>query len=306
MMETAICVQGLTKRYRKHVAVEDLDFKVPVGSVFAVMGNNGAGKTTTIRCLLGLESADSGTIDVLGMDPNKDSVAIRKQVGYVPEERCLYDWMRAAEIGRFVGSFYPTWNAELFDSILSNFNVPADRRISELSKGMQAQLDLALALAAEPKLLILDEPTGGLDTLVRRDFMESMVSMAGEGRTVLVCSHEIHEIERVADHGVILFDSTRIWMGELEPLKSGTCEVRLPVGVPISRAGWESEDIVHQQTDELMKQERVVVRKPPDVAKAAVEAIDGAEVRGLNLDEIFTAMLRGAGDQRSVKSSLGA
>lgn len=299
-MEAAIRVTGLTKRYRKHTAVEDLDFDVPVGSVSAVMGNNGAGKSTTIRCLLGLEAADAGSISVLGMDPNKDSVGIRKQVGYVPEDRCLYEWMRATEIGRFVGSFYPTWNAELFDSILANFSVPTDRRISELSKGMKAQLDLALALASQPKLLILDEPTGGLDTLVRRDFMESMVSMAGDGRTVLVCSHEIHEIERVADHGMILFDSTRLWIGELEPLKSGTCEVRLPAGVPISRAGWEADDIVYQQADALMKHERVVVRKSPDVATQDVDAIDGAEVRGMNLEEIFTAMLRGAGDRRSV------
>jgi ABC-2 type transport system ATP-binding protein len=229
-MDKVILVNGLTKRFRKHTAVEDLSFDVPRGSVFAMLGNNGAGKTTTIRSLVGLEEPSAGEIEVLGLDPRRDSVAIRRRVGYVPEERNLYEWMTPVEIGWFVGKFYPTWSAERFSAILKHFELPTDRKIGKLSRGMKAQLDLSLALAHEPELLVLDEPTGGLDSLVRRDFLESMIAVAGQGRTVLVSSHEVREVERVADRGLILFNSKLLWCGEIDDLKANTAEVLFPPG----------------------------------------------------------------------------
>ena len=215
-MESAIRVEGLTKRYRKTLAVDDVSFEAPAGSVFAMLGNNGAGKTTTIRCLLGLEQRSGGRIDVLGLDPQAEGIEIRRRVGYVPEERHLYEWMTPKQIGRFVGAFFPTWSTRRFDSILTHFEVPPKRKIKHLSRGMKAQVDLALALAHDPSVLVLDEPTGGLDPLVRRDFLESMIAMAGQGKTVLVSSHEVDEVERIADRVLILYNAKPLWIGELE------------------------------------------------------------------------------------------
>jgi len=295
-VETVIRVEGLGKRYRKVQAVEDLSFEVPPGSVFALMGNNGAGKSTTIRCLLGLEEFQQGSIDVLGLDPRTDGIDIRQQVGYVPEERQLYEWMTPAEIGRFVGAFYSNWSPGRFDSIVKHFDLPPDRRIAQLSRGMKAQVDLALALAHDPNLLVLDEPTGGLDPLVRRDFLESMITMAGQGKTVLVSSHEVGEVERVADRGLMLYNSKLVWVGELAPLKEGTCEVLLPDGVGPEKLGCDDDAVVYR--DDYGGRCRMVVRLTPEAARQALTDQAGAEVKSMDLESIFVAYLRGAGARK--------
>ena len=292
-METAVRVHGLAKRFRKIVAVDGLSFEVPRGSVFALLGNNGAGKTTTIRCLLGLEAPDGGDIAVLSMDPRADSVGIRRQVGYVPEERHLYDWMTPVEIGWFVGRFYPTWSADRYDTILEHFEVPTDRKIRQLSRGMKAQVDLALALGHDPDLLILDEPTGGLDPVVRRDFLESMVGMAGQGRTVVVSSHEVSEVARVADRGLIMYNSRLLWTGDFDSLSTGTCEVVLPSETTTDQVGLSPEAIIHQSA--ANGHVRLVVRNSPDEVRHNLSDRAGVVVNGLSLEEIFVAHLYGAG-----------
>jgi ABC-2 type transport system ATP-binding protein len=226
MSQAAIRIEGITKRYGTAMAVDRLSVEVPVGSVFALLGENGAGKTTTIQSILGLVPPDTGRVETLGLDPARRGLAVRRKVGYVPERPGLYDWMTVAEIGWFAAGFHPECpnGAAGFEtryrSMVAGFALPLKRKLGALSKGMRAKVSLALAMASEPELLILDEPTSGLDVLVRREFLESMVDLAGAGRTVLLSSHQISEVERVASHVALLHQGRLILSEPLDELKS--------------------------------------------------------------------------------------
>ena len=160
--------------------------------------------------LLGLLQPNSGRLDVLGLDPTRKGLDVRRRVGYVPEVPVLYDWMTVSEIGWFAAGFHLDSDASTstyqfrYNELIRDFELPVRKKIKTLSKGMRAKVSLSLALASDPRLLILDEPTSGLDVLVRRDFLESMVDLAGAGRTVLLSSHQIGEVERVASHIAIM------------------------------------------------------------------------------------------------------
>ncbi|MEX0613049.1 MAG: ATP-binding cassette domain-containing protein, partial [Pirellulales bacterium] len=196
---SAIELANVTKRYGGTTALESFTLEVPSGVVFALLGENGAGKTTAIRLMLGLTEATGGEVRVLGLDSRHDGLAIRRRVGYLPERPTLYEWMTVAEIGWFTAGFYGEGFEHGYRTLVAGFHVPMDRKLSQLSKGMRAKVALSLAMAHRPELLLLDEPTSGLDTLVRREFLESMVDIAAEGRTVLLSSHQIGEVERVAE-----------------------------------------------------------------------------------------------------------
>jgi ABC-2 type transport system ATP-binding protein len=224
----AIQVEGLTKRYGNQKAVDGLSLTVPEGSIFGLLGENGAGKTTTIQTLLGLVRPDAGKTEVLGLDPMRRGLEVRRRTGYVPESPVLYDWMTVAEIGWFAAAFHLDAHGTTsgyqyrYTELTRSFDLPAKKKIKTLSKGMRAKVSLSLALASDPSLLILDEPTSGLDVLVRRDFLESMVDLAGAGRTVLLSSHQISEVERVASHVALLHKGKLILAELLDELKSRT------------------------------------------------------------------------------------
>ena len=218
-MSHVIEIENVSKRFRSQVAMDNVNLQVPRGVVFALLGENGAGKTTTIRTLLGLETPDKGSIRVLNMDPRKQAVSIREQIGYVSESPALYDWMTVRKIGWFTSGFYPEPFQTSFERLAAEFDLPLNKKIKSLSKGGRAKVALALAMAHNPQLLILDEPTSGLDTLVRRKFLESMVDVAASGRTVLLSSHQIPEVERVTDHVAIVNNGRILVCQPLEQLK---------------------------------------------------------------------------------------
>ena len=229
----AIAIEGLTKRFGGQTAVDGLSLSIPKGSVFSLIGENGAGKTTTIQVLLGLLKPTSGRVDVLGRNPAENGLDVRRRVGYVPENPVLYEWMTVSEIGWFAAAFHVDSEGSAsgyqhrYNELIRSFDLPPRKRIRKLSKGMRAKVSLSLALASDPELLILDEPTSGLDVLVRRDFLESMVDLAGAGRTVLLSSHQIGEVERVASHVAILHRG-KLLLGEpLDDLKARTFSYRL-------------------------------------------------------------------------------
>ena len=161
-MERVIDISNVSKRFRNTVALDDVSFHVPRGVVFALLGENGAGKTTLIRTMLGLERQDSGTLKMLGMDPVKNSLAIRRNIGYVSDSPALYRWMTVKQIAHFTASFYDTGFLEAFHKLATNFDLELDQKIKNLSKGGQAKVALALSMAHQPELLILDEPTSCL------------------------------------------------------------------------------------------------------------------------------------------------
>ena len=175
MGSNAIVIDGFTKTYGNRTAVDSLSIEVPQGSIFGLLGQNGAGKSTTIKTLLNLLQPTAGRLSVLGLDSIGDSVALRRKVGYLPEEPAYYAWMTVEEIVRFNASFYPTWDAALADSLLKQLDLPRDRKLRELSRGMQAKVGLVMALGSRPEVLVLDDPTSGLDAIVRHEFSEAMI-----------------------------------------------------------------------------------------------------------------------------------
>jgi ABC-2 type transport system ATP-binding protein len=220
MSQAAIEVRGLCKRFGKRAAVDNLSFEVPTGSVCGFLGRNGAGKSTTLRMLMNLTDPSAGDALLLGLDSRAHHTELMSRVGYVAEAPILYNWMTVRELVRFTSRFYEKWNAPAVDELLRRFGVDERQKVRHLSRGTHAQLALALAMGNDPELLILDEPATGLDVLVRRDFLESIIQIVQqEGRTVLLSSHLVHEVERVADQIVVIEEGRLLVSARLDELK---------------------------------------------------------------------------------------
>ncbi len=205
MDEYVIQTTGLTRCVGPRTVVSDLDLAVPRGCVFGFLGRNGSGKTTTIRMLLGLLPPTRGEARVLGEDSRDLSETARARIGYMAEGHPVYEWMRVGECGRFQATCFPTWNDEIFRAVLEHFRLGPDRKARDLSKGERAGLCLALTLAPEPELLILDDPALGLDPVARRSLLEAMIFVTrGSDRTILFSSHLLGDVERVADWIAVL------------------------------------------------------------------------------------------------------
>lgn len=201
MSESVITVSELTRRFAAKTALDSVSLSVPRGAVYGLVGENGAGKTTLIKHVLGLLRAQSGSVRVFGLDPVADPVGVLSRVGYLSEERDLPGWMRVDELIRYTRAFYPGWDDAYADELLHAFALDASATVGDLSKGEKARVGLLIALTYRPELLVLDEPSTGLDPVVRRDILDAIVrTIADEGRTVLFSSHLLDEVERVADH----------------------------------------------------------------------------------------------------------
>lgn len=226
-MNDAIEIHQVSKSYPGKRALDRLSLTVPAGAIFALLGDNGAGKSTTIRILNGLTPPDTGWARILGHDAWKDASLLRRYIGYVPERPKYYDWMNVSEIGWFTSGFQERGYLDRYLDLTEQFLLDPRARLSTLSKGQYAKVGLALALAIEPEVLILDEPTSGLDLLVRREFLSSMVRLAGEGRTILICSHQVAEIERIASHVAFLHGGKVLLTSTMEGLRERLVRVRL-------------------------------------------------------------------------------
>lgn len=206
-MEYTIETDRLTKYFSSRRVVDQMDLRVPRGCVYALLGRNGAGKTTTIRMLTGMLAPDSGAIRIFGQSPAELTVETKARVTYLAENQPLYGWMTVGEILRFTRRFYPMWKETLVEELLDHYAISRQAKLRRLSHGQRAQVALALAVAPDPDLLILDDPTLGLDTVVRRDFLEVLIQIIQrEGRTILFSSHILNDVERVADRIGILVD----------------------------------------------------------------------------------------------------
>ncbi|KFN46143.1 ABC transporter ATP-binding protein [Arenimonas metalli] len=197
--------RALSKRYGGKFALRSLDLQVPRGHIHAIVGANGAGKSTLFRILLGFLAPSAGEARILGRDSQRLTPDDRGRIGFVNEEHTLPAWMRVHEVTAAQRRLYPRWKQPLFEEVLGHYHVLPTQKISELSRGERAGLNLALALAQGPELLVLDEPTLGLDVVAKRAFLEAlMYSNTGDDCTVIYCSHQMDEIERVADNLIIL------------------------------------------------------------------------------------------------------
>lgn len=220
MSESVINVAGLTRRFGAMTALDSVTFTVACGSVYGLVGANGAGKTTLIKHILGLLRAEGGSVRVFGHDPVTDPVAVLSRIGYLSEENDLPGWMRVDELIRYSRAFYPAWDDAYAEELRHTFALDPAVKIKNLSKGQKARAGLLIALAYRPELLVLDEPSSGLDPIVRRDILGAIIrTIAHEGRTVLFSSHLLEEVEQVADHVTMISQGKIALSAPLEEIK---------------------------------------------------------------------------------------
>jgi ABC-2 type transport system ATP-binding protein len=275
-MTAAFVLQDVSYAFGSIPALDGLSLSVRRGEVYGFLGRNGAGKTTTLRLLMGILRPRTGSIELLGQRVRRVPVALKRRIGYVSQEPAFYPWMKADQLGRFVGSFYPSWDAAEYTRLLRLLDVPQDRRAAEMSGGTRSKLGLALALASFPDLLLLDEPTAGLDPVARAEFNDQLMLLHRErGTTVFFSSHLVGEVERLADRVGIVQAGRARFEGGVAQLRDSVR--RLNGTEPAELAGFE-------------RLRGDIYRADPDRWEQVIAAGHSAE--SIPLEDIFLAFAR--------------
>lgn|SRR5690348_23588 len=295
MDEFVIETHGLRKSFKGQAALAGLNLRVPAGSIFGFLGRNGAGKTTTIKTLMGLLRPDSGDARVFGLTPGDSSsgILIRRRVGYVAEDKELYPYMTVAQIIQFTRGFFPRWRDDLKQRYVKLFELPLNRKIPDLSKGNRSKLMLLLAICRGADLLILDEPSDGLDPVAVRDVLRELVALAGsEGITIFFSSHQLDEVEQIADRVCIIDHGTAVVTGSLDDMKTQYQRLRVVFGAQLpTNIRWEDgADYVHQEGRMI---EILASRNVEGIVQQA-QSLPGASVERfpVTLREIFLETVR--------------
>jgi ABC-2 type transport system ATP-binding protein len=288
-VDAVVELRGLTRRFGVKAALDNVTLTVPRGAVFGLVGANGAGKTTLIKHVLGLLRVQAGSVRVFGRNPVTDPVGVLSRIGYLSEENDLPGWMRVDELLRYTRAFYPGWDDAYAEDLRQRFNLEAAAKVKTLSKGQRARAGLLIALAYRPELLVLDEPSSGLDPIVRRDILGAIIrTIAQDGRTVLFSSHLLEEVERVADHVAMLHQGRLMFDASLDEIRATHRRLTLrfaePRPAPPTLAGalaWEGAG----------QEWTAVCAGSPGGLRAAAEAAGGrvVEEHTVRLDEIFVA-----------------
>ena len=295
-VEPVVKLDGLTVRYGKLAAVEDLSLEVPKGGVFALLGRNGSGKSSTVRCLVGQQRPTSGSTRILGFDSWKKRRRAMERVGVVPENPDVPPDTTADRVEKFMARVTPFWRSANYFDRLESLGVPRKQRFGRLSKGQQRQLALALALAGSPRLLVLDDPTLGLDAVARRRLYEELIAeLADRGTTVFLTTHDLDGVERIADRVGVLQGGSLLVDEKLDVLKARYC-----------RLVWTPTDKVARERIEAGLQHIGPVGEglAPGASEAVVEqfsefgfdrfrqeaSVEVMRVDSLSLEEIFIAL----------------
>ncbi|MDX2023047.1 MAG: ABC transporter ATP-binding protein [Deltaproteobacteria bacterium] len=297
-------MRGVVKRYGDVEALSGLDLVVRPGEVYGFLGRNGAGKTTALRILMGITHATRGQVALFGQDVHGGSPALRRRIGYVAQEQNFYGWMTPVRLGHFLRGFYPTWDDAEYKRLLGLLEVPFDRKLGTFSGGTTAKLALAAALAHHPDLLVLDEPTAGMDAVARREFLELVRAQADRaGRATIFSSHLIDEVELAADTVGIVDGGRMLWQGPLQRLRDEVRVFRSPLD---GAAVWPAE-LAHPEQgisilfDRVEADERAIMVWVRDVDAsaptiAALERLRAAAAgwrdEEPSLEDIFIALVR--------------
>lgn len=296
-MINAIEIRGLDWRPGKSFAIQELDLTVPSGAIYGFLGPNGSGKTSTIRLLMGMAKAQAGTIQLLGGKVPQELPSALARIGYVPEQPHIYPGLSVSEVIRVHGAFYSAWDAAWAEEMRVAFRLPSDNRVATLSKGERGKLLILLALAQRPELLVLDEPTDGLDPVVRRDVLTAVLDYVSQtGATVFISSHLVHELERFCDWVGILDDGKLLAEMPMEAFKNEIKRVRVVSPPADTGADLPFQLLGRQPSDGMAAGETWIVRGWEDGmgefftrAGATVK-----EVIHLDLEEGFVELLRAA------------
>ncbi|MFT3783489.1 MAG: ABC transporter ATP-binding protein [Nibricoccus sp.] len=287
--------KNLERRFGKTNAVHDLTLAVPEGSIFALLGHNGAGKTTTIKVLMNLLLPSAGSAHVLGVDSRKLGVAERREIGYVSENQQLPLWMTVRQFLNYCRPWYPKWDGDLEKKLLARFELPQDRKLKHLSRGMLMKTALLSSLAYRPKLLVLDEPFSGLDPLVREEFIQGVLEVSEIGDwTVFISSHDIHEVEMLCDRVGILSNGRLQLAEEVETLQARFRRIEVAlhepavdsVAVPKSWLCFEQAGSVVRFIEQEYAREKTETLCREKFPSATVTA------HPMSLREIFVALMR--------------
>ncbi len=281
----AISLKHLSKRFGGVTVLADLDLEVPAGSIFGLLGLNGAGKTTLMRLLMGFLHPSGGEGTLLGQPLGRLDAANRARVAFVPERPALYESMRVGEVLRFVGALHPRWDKGLMQRYLDVFEVPRQRRVGALSTGMRTQLALALALATQPDLLILDEPASGLDPVHRRRYLQVLLeATAVPERTVLLTSQDLGLVERTCDHFALIHDRRIQVAGPITEILDAERQI-IVSAPPAAREALAGLAGVRRLRDEAHGF-IVTGRVAPDAVRQ-LAGVTALQVQGISLEELF-------------------
>jgi ABC-type multidrug transport system ATPase subunit len=295
MSPTAIEFEGVQKSFGLAFSLGPLTLSVPRGSIYALIGPNGAGKSTALNMLMGMGEPTLGSITMLGRNVREDEVEIKRRTAYVSPDMDYRAWGTVGRAIDFVRGFYPDWNAARCEELQFSFGVHRDTRVDALSFGARMKLALVLALSRDAELLVLDEPTLGLDAIARRQlFAELLKFMAGDGRTILISSHQLTDLERFADHTAIVNQGKLLTCGRMDQLveRYRQFDARVvrdtPLGVP-------GVSVIDRQGD------RVRLLIDQDTAPVDALAALGIEVLAqvpLTLEDLFLALIKSANSRR--------
>jgi ABC-2 type transport system ATP-binding protein len=296
MNDIILATSGLAKSYGGKPALHGLDLNVPRGSIYGFLGRNGAGKTTTLKLLLGMRRPDAGEIRLFGdaITSEASAIAARRRLGFVSEDKELYSYMTVGQMIRFTRPFFPQWRRDLEEKYLELFQLPLEKPVPKLSKGMRTQLMLLLAMARGAELLLMDEPTSGLDPAVTEEILKELADLAAtDGTTIFFSSHQLAEVEQICDHVCILDEGQVVIDGVLDDLKSEYKRIllvfdqeppaelaHLPGIDHLRHHGRTASILAHLEIDAL-------------VSRARDLGAYSAEVRTVTLKELFLDHVRG-------------
>jgi ABC-2 type transport system ATP-binding protein len=294
MSDNIIVIDRLTRRFGPKTALDGVSLTVPRGCVFGLVGANGAGKTTLIKHVLGLFRAAHGSVRVFGLDPVADPVGVLGRIGYLSEDNDLPGWMRVDDLMRYTEAFFPSWDQAYAEELRQAFALDGRAKVKHLSKGQRARAGLLAALAHRPELLVLDEPSSGLDPIVRRDILGAIIrTIADEGRTVLFSSHLLHEVEQVSDQVAMINQGRIAFCAALDELKETHHRLTLRFGQAQTRPPALSGALAWQGAG--LEWTAVCSGALPVLREAAAGCGAAVVEQGTpSLDEIFAARVRGA------------
>ena len=299
----AVRTRGLTRYFGHHAALRSLSLDVPRGQVTALVGHNGAGKTTLIRMLLGLLPPTRGRAELLGCDCRSLTPEVRSRIGYLAEGHFLWGWMRACDAARWQRGTFPRWDQHLYDAMLKFFGVAPNARVRQISRGQRAGVALAMTLATDPELLVLDDPSMGLDPVARRALVEGLLAFARcDDRTILVCTHLLDDVERLADRIAIVRSGQLLVDCGLSDFRDRVAGWTLDAEFTAPHAAQIPGLIDSRQ---IRHRAHLVVADPDQESAAAIQRVSGtARQEELTLEDAVLAYLRPAAMVGSISEAL--